>query len=181
VFVTHVDPAGVDGQGWRSDIAPGFSYAHRMEARKISVWRSRYSVTEQGREITVWDSSVWKSGGEFALDGRRFQVRSSAWGSKYAMVDDVGAVVASAGRVGRKRWTVEAAGQTYQFRRKSFWGNEEELVLGDTRVGSVRKTSFWRGDVAVELPGLATALQIFVLGVVIRMWDSQAAAAAAGG
>jgi len=55
------------------------------------------------------------------------------------------------------------------------------LVLGDTRVGSVRKTSFWRGDVAVELPGLATALRIFVLGVVIRMWDSQAAAAAAGG
>ena len=51
------------------------------------------------------------------------------------MVDDAGAVVASADRVGRKRWTVEAAGQTYHFRRKSFWGNEEELVLGDTRVG----------------------------------------------
>ena len=63
--------------------------------------------------------------------------------------------------------------------RKSFWGNEEELVLGDTRVGSVRKTSFWRGDVAVELPGLATALQLFVLGVVISMWDAQAAAEAA--
>ena len=148
-----------------------------MEARKISVWRSRYSVTDRGREITVWDSSVWKSGGEFELDGRRFRVRSNAWGHKYTMVDDAGAVVASADRVGRKRWTVEAAGRTYHFRRKSFWGNEEELVLGDTRVGSVRKTSFWRGDVAVELPGLATALQLFVLGVVISMWDAQAAAA----
>jgi len=85
------------------------------------------------------------------------------------MVDDAGALVAAADRVGRKRWTVEAAGQTFHFRRKSFWGNEEELVLGDTRMGSVRKTSFCRGDVAVELPGLATALQLFVLARQIRM------------
>ena len=83
--------------------------------------------------------------------------------------------------VGRKRWTVEAVGQTYHFQRKSFWGNEEQLLLGDTQVGSVRKTSFWRGDVAVELPGLTTALQLFVLGVVISMWNARAAAAAAGG
>jgi hypothetical protein len=136
---------------------------------------------DRGREITVWDSSVWKRGGDFELDGRRFRVRSNARGNKYTMVDDVGAVVASADRVGRKRWTVEAAGQTYDFRRTSFWGHEEELVHGDTRVGSIRKTSFWRGDVAVELPGLATALQLFVLGVVISMWHARAVAAAAGG
>jgi hypothetical protein len=148
-----------------------------MEARKVSVWRSRYSVTDRGREIAVWDSSVWKSGGEFELDGRHYQVRSNGWGNKYTMADDTGAVVASADRVGRRRWSVEAAGQTYQFRRKSMWHNEEELVLGDTRVGSVHKTSFWRGDITVELPTLATALQLFVLGVVISMWDAQAAAA----
>ena len=140
-----------------------------MEARKISVWRSRYRVTDRGRQIAVWDSSVWRRGGELELDGRRFHVRSNAWGSKYTMVDDAGTMVASADRVGRKRWTVEAAGQTYHFRRRSFWGNEQELVLGDTRMGSVRKTSFWRGDVAVELPGLATALPLFVLGVVVSM------------
>ena len=136
---------------------------------------------DRGREIAVWDSSVWKRGGDFELDGRRFQVRSNARGNKYTMVDDSGAVVASADRVGRKRWTVEAAGQIYQFRRRSFWGHEEELLHGHTRIGSIRKTSFWRGDVAVELPGLATALQLFVLGVVISMWNARAAAAAAGG
>lgn len=149
-----------------------------MEARKISVWRGRYHITDRGREIAVWDSSVWKSGGEFELDGRRFQVRSNAWATRYTMIDDTGAVVASADRVGRKRWTVEASGQTYQFRRKSFWHSEEELLLGDTRVGSVRKTNFWRGDVAVELPTLPTALQLFVLGVIISMWEAQSAAAA---
>jgi hypothetical protein len=151
-----------------------------VEARKISAWRGRYRVTDAGREVTVWDSSAWKRGGAFELDGRRFTVRSNLRGNKYTMVDDVGAVIASADRVGRRRWTVEAAGQTYHFRRKSFWGNEEELLLGDAPVGSVRRTSLWRGDVAVELPGLAPALQLFVLGVVISMWNERAAAAAGG-
>ena len=145
-----------------------------MEARKTSIWRSRYRVTDRGREIAVWDSSAWRGGGEFELDGRRFQVRSrSWWGHKYAMVDDTGTVVASADRAGRKRWTVEAGGQTYHFRRRSPWRNEEELVLGDTRVGSVRQTSFWRGDITVELPTFPTAVQLFVLGVVISVWDAQ--------
>ena len=148
-----------------------------MEAHKISVWKGRYRVSDGGREITTWDSSTWKSGGEFLLDGQRFQVRSNAWGNKYTMTDDFGTILASADRVGRKRWSVEAGGQTYHFRRKSMWTSEEEMLLGDTRVGSVRKTSAWRGDVDVELPTLARPLQLFVLGVVISMWEAQAAAA----
>lgn len=150
-----------------------------MEARKISAWRGSYRVTDGGREITTWDSSVWKSGGGFEVDGQRFQVRSNVWGNKYTMVDESGAVVGSADRVGRKRWTVEAGGQTYHFRRRSMWRSEEELLLGDTVVGSVRKTSVWGSDVAVELPGLPRAVQLFVFGVVVSMWEAQAAAAAA--
>jgi hypothetical protein len=146
-----------------------------MEATKVSFWRGRYSVTDRGREIAVWDSSAWKSGGEFVVEGQRLRVRSNVWGNKYTMVDDTETVIASADRVGRKRWTVEADGQTYHFRRKSIWGSEEELVLGETRVGSVRKTSFWRGDIEVELPTLATAVQLFVLGVVISAWEAEAA------
>ena len=150
-----------------------------MEAQKTSTWKSSYVVTDGGREITTWDSSFWTSGGEFALDGRRFQVRSNAWGNRYTMTDETGTVLASADRVGRKRWTVDAGGQTYQFRRKSFWHSEEELLLGDNAVGSVRKTNFWRSVIAVELPTLPRPLQIFVLGVVISKWDAESAAAAA--
>ena len=150
-----------------------------MEAHKISMWRSRYQVLDRGRDVTVWDSSMWRSGGAFQLDGQRYQVRSNAWGNKYMMTDDFGAVLAAADRVGRKRWTVEAGGATYHFRRKGFWGNEEELMLGDHPAGSVRRTSWWRGDVAVDLPTLPLPVRVFVLGVVISMWDAQAAAAAA--
>jgi len=154
-----------------------------MEARKTSAWKSNYVVTDRGREIATWNKSTWKSGGEFTIDGRRFRVRSNGWGNKYTMTDDSDTVIASADRVGRKRWTVSANGQTYNFRRRSIWASEEELVLGDTRVGSVRKTSFWRGDVDVELPGMTPALQLFILGVVISKWDAESAAAAssAGG
>jgi hypothetical protein len=149
-----------------------------MEAKRVSMWKSRYLVTDAGREITTWDGSSWKSGGTFELDGRRYQVRSNGWGNKYTMTDEAGGVLASADRVGRKRWTVDAGGQTYQFRRKSFWTSEEELLLGDNSVGSLRKTSLWGGDIAVNLPGLPRPLQVFVLGVVISKWDAESAAAA---
>ncbi len=150
-----------------------------MEAHKTSAWRGHYRLTEGGREITTWDSSFWKSGGEFVLGGQRFRVRSNGWGSKYTMTDDAGAVVASAGKVGRKRWNVEAGGQTFDFQRKSFWSSEQELVLAGARVGSVRKQSAWRSDVDVDLPTLPPAVQVFVFGVVVSMWEQQSAAAAA--
>jgi hypothetical protein len=149
-----------------------------MEARKISAWKGHYVVTDGGREIATWDTSVWKSGGVFELDGRRFEVRSNGWGNKYTMTDESGAVVAAADRVGRRRWTVEADGQTYQFRRRSFWRSEEELLLGDNAVGTVRRTSTWRSDVAVELPTLPRAVQLFVLGVVLSKWAAESSAAA---
>ena len=148
-----------------------------MEARRISTWKSSYLVTDRGREVATWDSKVWKGGGEFVLDGRRFRVKSNGWGTKYTMADDAGTVVASADRVGRKRWTVSAGGQTYHFRSK-FWSGEEELVLGETRVGAVRKASFWGSTVNVELPGLPPAVQLFVLGVVISKWNAESSAAA---
>lgn len=108
----------------------------------------------------MWDSSVWKSGGQQA----QWSTGQGPWSPQ-----PTGRV---AGGGPQRR-----AGQIYRFRRRSVWSSEEELILGDTRVGSVRKTSFSRGDVAIELPGFPTALQLLVFGVVISMWDAQAAAA----
>src|SRR5687768_9717064 len=105
-------------------------------ARKPSIWRNHYEITIDDRVTVVWDSSFWKSGGDFELDGRRYQVRGNAWGNRFEMVDADGTPVASAERVGRKRWTVEAAGQTYHFQRASMWSDEQELLAGGVRVGS---------------------------------------------
>jgi hypothetical protein len=148
-----------------------------LVASRSSLWTSRYDVRDGDRPVTTWDPRVWRSGGDFTLDGRRYAVRSNTWGNRYTMTDDRGAVVAEADRVGRKQWTVVAGARTYTFRRASFFSGEQELHDAGGRVGSVRRTSAWRGDVAVDLPGLPLPVQIFAMGVVISMWDAQSAAA----
>ena len=151
-----------------------------LEARKSSSWRNRYEISIAGRVVTTWDSTVWRNGGKFELEGWEYQVRGGAWGNRFDMVDARGALVASANRVGRKRWTVEAAGQVYQFQRRSVWSNDQELVAGGRPIGSIRRTSVWRHGLAADLPGLPLPVQIFVVGVVLKMWEQQATVAAAG-
>ena len=149
-----------------------------LVAKRVSWWRSSYRVFDGDRPLTTWDARTWKSGGDFTLDGRAYAVRGNVWGNRFGMVDDRGGTVAAADRVGRKRWTVEAGDRTYEFRRASMWSGEQELHNAAGRIGSVRRTGKWRGDVAADLPGLPLPVQVFVLGVVITMWDAQAAAAA---
>ncbi|MBA2309350.1 MAG: hypothetical protein H0W01_08675 [Pseudonocardiales bacterium] len=156
-----------------------------LEATKTSIWRNRYDISADGQRLATWDGSLWKAGGSFQLDGKRYEIRGNMWGNKYGMVDDAGNPVASAEHVGRKHWTVEADGRTYEFQRPSIWRREEELHADGRRVGSVRRPSVWRGDTVADLPGLPLPVQIFVLAVVLTMWDwsdaSAAGAAAAGG
>jgi len=149
-----------------------------LEARKVSVWKDRYAISADGRQVAVWDGSLWTAGGRFELDGRRYEVRSNLWGSSYGMVGQYGAPVAVANRVGRKRWTVEATGRTYDFQRASLWREEQELRYAGQRLGSVRRTSIWRGDAVADLPGVPLPVQIFVLAVVLTMWDWSSGGAA---
>ena len=141
------------------------------------MWRNSYDITLDGRPLARWDGSSWKAGGTLELDGRRYHVRSNMWASTYRMADGDGATVATAHRVGRRSWTVEADGVGYSFRRPSVWRHEEELLSEGRRVGSVRRNSIWRSDTVADLPGLPVPVQVFVLAVVLTMWDQAAAAA----
>ncbi|MBI4899776.1 MAG: hypothetical protein HY829_04785 [Actinobacteria bacterium] len=133
-----------------------------------------------GRQLATWDGSSWKGGGTFELDGQRYEVRPNMWGSRYGMVNQYGTRLASADHVGRKKWTVEADGRTYEFRRASPWRYEEELYSGGLRVGSVKRNSIWRGDATADLPGLPRSVEVFVLAVALSAWDSQLDAVVAG-
>jgi hypothetical protein len=152
-----------------------------LEAKRASIWKNRYDITEDGRRLATWDESSWKTGGTVELDGRRYEVGANMWGNKYEMVDQDGTPIASADRVGRKNWTVEADGQTYEFHRVSMWRQEEELQSEGRPVGSVRRNSIWRGDAVADLPGLPRPVEVFVLAVVLTMWDLAAASAATAG
>lgn len=72
---------------------------------------------------------------------------------------------------------MESDGRTYEFRRASLWRREEALYAGGERVGSVKRSSLWRSTATAELPGLPLPVQLFVLAVVLTMWDWSDAAA----
>lgn len=148
-----------------------------LTAEKPSIWRSRYDISVDGRRVARWEPSWWRSGGVFDLDGQRYQVRGNALGSRFELIGPAGQPLASAQRVGRKRWTVQAGDSTYEFRRASIWRGDQELLLGEQAVGSIRRASVWRSSAVADLPGMPEPVAVFVLCVVLAMWDAAAAAA----
>lgn len=149
-----------------------------LTAENVSMWRGRYQIAEDGRPITMWDPSWWHTGGDFEIDGHRFTVRANGWGSKYRMYDEADNEIALVEKAGRKHWSVQADGRAYEFRRASFWGNEQELLVGGVRAGSLRRKSAWSGNIEADLPGMPQPIQVFVIGVQISLWKAQSAAAA---
>jgi hypothetical protein len=147
-----------------------------LTAERTSFWKSRYTLIEDGVPLTVWGASTWSSGGTFELGGRAYRVRSNAWGSRWSLLDDGGGVVAEAERFGHKKWRVLSAGRVYEFRRRTLFGFDQELVDGDRSVGVIRQTSGWSGSLSADLPGLPLPVQIFVLGIVISQFLAAAAA-----
>src|SRR5437773_2813916 len=155
-----------------------------LTAEKPSPWGRPYDISVGGRHIARWEPSWWKSGGVFDLDGQRYQVHGNALGSRFELIGPTGQPLAAAQRVGSKLWTVQAGTDTYRFRRASIWRGDQELLLGDQAVGSIRRGSMWRRSAVAELPGMPQPVQVFVLCVVLAMWDAAAVAAnsaAAGG
>lgn len=147
-----------------------------LEAKKVSIWKNSYGLSADGRPITTWEPSLWRSGGQYQLEGHRYEVRGNAWGTKYSLTRDDAGPIAVASGVGRKRWTIESQGLVYHFRRRSMWRTAEELQVNGATTGSIRRVSQWRGDAAADLPGLPLHLQVFALSVVLSKWDAAAAA-----
>jgi hypothetical protein len=148
-----------------------------VHAKRIGVWGTRYELSADGQPLGTWRSRAWRTGGTFDLAGRHYEVGGNLWGTRYTMTDESGRTVASADRVGRKRWTVVAGGRPYQFQRKSMWRFEEQLVTNEQTAGTVRRTSMWRGDAVADLPDLPLPVQVFVLVIVLTTWEAQSASA----
>jgi len=144
-----------------------------LEARRIGAFTARRDILLDGRPLTRWDGT-WRSGGAFTLDGQRYEVSSNFWGTEFTMTDQVGGVVATAGKLGRREWTLVAGGRTYQFRRPSWWRQQEDLLIDGRPVGSVRMTSLWRGTARADLPGLSLPAQVFALAIVFTTWEAEA-------
>ncbi len=155
---------------------PLASVATMIEARRRSAWRNDYEITDDGRPLAVFNGSPWRGGGALVVDGRRYEVRSSTWATSYSLADDEGGAIASAQRIGRKDWSIEADGVTHAFRRSSVWSLEQEHVVQGMPVGTIRRTSMWRRDAVGDLPLLPPLVAVFAITVVLTTWDVAAAA-----
>ncbi len=159
--------------------------AEMLQATSTSLWKHRYEISADGQPVAEWSASAWRAGGTIQLDGQQYTVHANMWGNTYGMAASDGPPLATANSVGRQRWTVESAGQTYELQRASLWRHEQELRSGDERIGYVRRRSAWRSDAVADLPGLPLPVQVFVLAVVLTTWDrasdSAGGAAAATG
>jgi hypothetical protein len=149
-----------------------------LEATRQGFLGSRYDIHTDGRPVATWNSKFWRSGGEITLAGHPYHVDATTFTRKFTMRDAHGTVVATAEKAGRKDWTVVADGKPHRFRRSSIWGNRQDLLVGDNTVGSIRRTGFWRNTVEADLPTLSLPAQVFVIGVMVTVWNSQDAAAA---
>lgn len=146
-----------------------------LEAKRSGVFKSRWEISSDGRPLAVWEPAVWRNGGTVQCAGMRYEVRVNFWGNRYTLVREGGAVVATADRVGRKRWTVQADGKTYEFERGSVFGEKEWLVTDGAKTGWIKRTSMWRYHLAAELPGLPPLTQAFAIIVVAHKWEQAAA------
>jgi hypothetical protein len=101
-----------------------------LTAEKKNALGRKYQISADGQPVAVWDPSFWRSGGDFEIDGHRFQVRANAWGTKYRMLDQAGNDVAVVEQAGRKHWSVQADGRTYEFPPRGPLGQPAGVGLG---------------------------------------------------
>jgi hypothetical protein len=143
-----------------------------LRASRAGLLSTRYVITRDDAAICTWKPSAFIGGGTFELDGHRYDVARGGWtGRRYRLRDEAGSLVAIADGVGRATWTVETGGAVHAFERPSPWRRDQVLVRDGEPVGAVRRTSAWLGEAEAELPGLAPAVQVFVLVSLLAVWD----------
>lgn len=149
-----------------------------LTATKTGAFARRYEILSDGQPVATWSQKFWRSGGDITLAGHTYRVDATTFTNKYRMYDSLGSEVATAEKAGRRNWTLTADGKPHRFRRRSFFGSTQDLMTGDSVVGSITKKGFWGNRVEADLPTLSLPAQIFVIGVMITTWDREAAAAA---
>lgn len=95
----------------------------------------------------------------------------NTWGTTYTLTDRTGATVATSSNPNRRRWTIVAGDQTYEFHRRAWWRQHYELVAGGQAVGFIQRPSL-RAEATAQLPAMPLAIQVFALALALTTWDA---------
>jgi hypothetical protein len=154
-----------------------------LEIERVSWRKPRYSVRDDGGRGGDWARRRFNETMTGEIDGEPFEFGRD--GRRCFTLVNRGTEVARAEAARGGRWTISAAGSTFELQRQSVWRLTMDLRRDGTTVGSVRRARGPRGRVLCELPPeLSPAVQAFIGFVAMMIWDRIAAstgsAAAAG-
>lgn len=138
-------------------------------------------VDDSGHEQGTFTGSAWREGGEVSAGGQVARFRRDG-GRRFALDGPAGELaVAEKPSVWSGPWVLHAGGRTYQLAKRSWLSSVFQLSEDGRVVGTLRPTGFLRRGAEVDLPaGLAPAVQVFAVAVVLTLWQRESAAAAAG-
>jgi hypothetical protein len=153
-----------------------------LHARRQGAFRYSYAITEgdseDGGTPVTTVSQTRRGNAEFELDSVLYQVRLSGIVRRQALLENPeGRPVAGADSIGKRRWTVTCDGRSYEFDRVGIFGNEQAHVVGGKRLGSVRRTGFWRTGAEADLPDLPRLVAVFTFAVALLAWQRDDASA----
>ncbi|MCO1659649.1 hypothetical protein [Pseudonocardia humida] len=148
-----------------------------LHARRQGAFRYSYLITEDGGVPVTTLTQGFRDHAEFELAGVAYRMRMSGIVRRQALLEDPdGRPVAGADRLGRRSWTVTAPGSSHEFERVGLFGTEYAHVVEGRRVGSIRRTGFWRTGAQADLPALPRPLAVFTFAVALVTWQQNDAA-----
>lgn len=145
-----------------------------MRAIPRSIFSWDFDVVENGRTLCVIDQGFWGERASFQMEGRTYTLgRESGWGDFWVREGGAeGRIIVRATKtsVFRRRFDVVIDGVEFVLEPYSWFGWHYNLVGGGKAVGSIRRASFFRRGLVVDLPEqLPVAARVFLLWLVLMM------------
>jgi len=148
-----------------------------LRARRRGLFRREYEVFADDAPVTVL-AGARQEGCEFSLGGAGFQVERD--GRKRFLLYGPEGQLAAAERVTGREWTVRTPDGNLTLEKPSFWRSGWEIH--GTSTGEIRhEGAFARTYTADVPPDVPLPVAVFVLYVVLVIFERQARAAAAAG
>jgi hypothetical protein len=147
-----------------------------LRARRHGFFRREYEVHADDAPVTVLTGG-WREGCEFTLSGGSFRVERD--GRRHFVLTGPDGRLATADRQSGREWLVRTAGGDLTLAKPSIWRSDWEVRGSAT--GAIRQEGWFNRTYTADVPpDVPLPMAVFVLYVVLVMFERQASAAAGG-
>ena len=154
-----------------------------IEASPKHFFSKDYVLRSAGTTLLVLDVSAWRERARFELGGHTWQLyRESLFSGRFVLQRGAD-VVARATKPSalRSRFEVEFGQVTFTLRKVSPFSRRFGVFAGEQQIGGIAPASFLSRKVIIDLPNdWPAAVHVYVLWLVLLIWNRQKAADAGG-